>query len=719
MQPSPEHGALLDQSQAQTAKIVDYLIAGVALALVPIAVLVVYFALVDGWSLAEALQLTAFGFIWLLALNRGLLTPRLRAIAIAIFLLCAALSEVYRYGLLTATYPMLAVLPILATVVGGVRVGLTGVGLIVAAMIALAWLTITNELMPPIAFPGFLFSIEEWAVRILNFAVAAAVGVFVTGSLHRFHQLSGEELRRRNNELMKSHSRIVQSAKLAGLGYAVTNQTTGQVLECDDAFAAMHGLTAEEFTSLEISNGIISKLIHEDDREAAMEVRRRLLRGEALISEFRHDLPSGEIRSIRKIFSPIHRPGFPEGSFEVVSQDVTEARQLHEQLFQTQKMEAIGKLTGGVAHDFNNLLAVVLGNLELLQDGVTESSQKGLIRNCIDATLRGSELTRNMLSFARRAPLQPTILDLNQLVRNMKNWTGRTLPSTIDVETSLLAGLWPTEVDAGSAESGLLNLMLNARDAMPDGGKLTIETSNVRIDEEYVVQRNEDTAPGRYVLLAVSDTGEGIPPENLTKIYEPFFTTKPVGSGTGLGLSMLEGFMKQSGGLIRVYSEPGVGTTFKLYFPVAGDATVRDRGAVFPVPESGTARRGTILLVEDNSDVLTALRSTLVKAGYRVLDAASGDEARRVFEAERGIDMLLTDIVMPGELQGTTLAKSLRGMRPDLPVVFMSGYASEAAVHGNGLLPQDIRLMKPIRREDLLRAVDKALSQIGGARPTA
>ena len=241
--------------------------------------------------------------------------------------------------------------------------------------------------------------------------------------------------------------------------------------------------------------------------------------------------------------------------------DVTEQRELQDRLAQSQRMEAIGQLSGGMAHDFNNLLAVILGNLELLRDADLKTSDSDLLERSIDAALRGAELTRNMLSFARQAPLEPTTVDLNRVVSNIKNWISRTLPSTTDVETSLLAGLWKVNIDASSAENALINLIVNARDAMPEGGKLTIETSNVRIDEEYVELRGEEIEPGRYVLLAVSDTGTGISEEDLERIFEPFFTTKPVGSGTGLGLAMLQGFMRQSKGAVRVYSELGVGTT--------------------------------------------------------------------------------------------------------------------------------------------------------------
>jgi CheY-like chemotaxis protein len=314
-----------------------------------------------------------------------------------------------------------------------------------------------------------------------------------------------------------------------------------------------------------------------------------------------------------------------------------------------------------------------------------------------------------MLSFARQAPLTPTNVDLNQLIRNMHKWILPTLPSIIDVRTSLHAGLLPIMVDVSSAENGLLNLILNARDVMADGGKLTIETTNIEIGEEHYDFRGEKITPGHYVMLAVSDTGEGIPPSNMVKIFEPFFTTKAVGSGSGLGLSMLEGFMKQSGGATSVYSEQGIGTTFKLYFPASTDAPDQSNLEETPKELNRMDKKSTILLVEDNAEVLKAIRTTLLKSGYRVLSAASGDAAMKIFNDEPVIDLLLTDIVMPGKMQGTTLARALRDLRPNLPVIFMSGYAREATVHGNGLHPEDIRLMKPVRREELLSAISKAL----------
>jgi CheY-like chemotaxis protein len=313
-------------------------------------------------------------------------------------------------------------------------------------------------------------------------------------------------------------------------------------------------------------------------------------------------------------------------------------------------------------------------------------------------------------SFARKASLEPSPIDINLVVQETKNWISRTLPATISVNTSLLDGLWLVEADPSATESALLNLILNAQDAMPNGGKLTIETANIIIDKNYIDARQEELPPGRYVMLAVSDTGEGIPPEIVPDIFEPFFSTKAPGGNSGLGLSMVHGFMRQSNGTVQVYSEPGIGTTFKLFFKVAASSSEADaRPEAEPETTNHTARR--ILLAEDNASVLEVLIQTLQKAGYVVTAAPSGDAAKEIFEADPHFDLLITDIVMPGRLLGTGLAAELRSLAPDLPVIFMSGYASEAAVHGNGLRPEDIRLMKPVQRTDLFAAIQKALGQ--------
>ncbi len=374
-----------------------------------------------------------------------------------------------------------------------------------------------------------------------------------------------------------------------------------------------------------------------------------------------------------------------------------------------QKQESVGQLTGGIAHDFNNLLAVILGNLELLHDDLVNPEQLRMVETGIRATQRGSDLTRSMLAFARRSRLEPEELALDQLVSEAHDWIGRTLPARIAVETSLAEDLWKIEADAASTESALLNLILNARDAMPDGGKLTIETANMQIDQTQLEGWHEGIERGRYVMLAVSDTGHGIPDEILSRVFEPFFSTKAPGAGSGLGLSMIEGFMRQSGGAVQVISEVGRGSAFRLYFP----ALAEDAETAAPTRADGQALRPSgglrILVAEDEPDVLTMTVRMLEKAGHFVTPAPSGDCALDIFRADpSGFDLLLTDIVMPGQLQGTGLAMALREIVPDLKVVFMSGYAAEPTVHGNGVQAEDIRLMKPVMRAELLAALERA-----------
>lgn len=384
---------------------------------------------------------------------------------------------------------------------------------------------------------------------------------------------------------------------------------------------------------------------------------------------------------------------------------------------QAQKFETIGRLTGGVAHDFNNLLAVIMGNLEMLKheleaDVIARQEASKLIEVSIEATQRGAELTQNMLAYARKARLMPVLVDLNEVVEETEKWVRRTIESRIEIEIVLQAGLWPTLADKSSLQSALVNLLVNARDAFDGPGRVTVKTSNINVDEDYADLMHEDILPGRYVTLEVTDNGVGMAQETVDKIFDPFFTTKPVGKGTGLGLSVVLGFVKQSLGSIKVYSEPGEGTSFKLYFPAASDASVETQ-ATSPHETTPTNRdkaSGRILLVEDQKEVMMVLQRILAAAGYDVATAESGDEALRLFMRDDQFDLIATDIVMPGHLQGPSLAKEIRKLRPDKRFIFLSGYASEETVQGNALRADDIRLMKPISRSELLNAIAKCLS---------
>ncbi|CAM3305019.1 response regulator [Corallococcus sp. ZKHCc1 1396] len=379
-----------------------------------------------------------------------------------------------------------------------------------------------------------------------------------------------------------------------------------------------------------------------------------------------------------------------------------ERRQTEAALRQAQKMEAVGKLTGGVAHDFNNLLQVVSGNLQLLQrDMAGDAKAQRRLETALGAVERGARLSSQLLAFARRQPLAPTALSVGRLVRDMDDLLRRALGEDVEVETVIAGGLWNTSVDRNQLENVILNLAINARDAMDGRGKLTIEAGNAMLDDHYALLHPEVTA-GQYVMLAISDTGSGMAPEVMERAFEPFFTTKPEGRGTGLGLSMVYGFVKQSGGHVKIYSEVGHGTSLKIYLPRTFQAAVQPTETATGQVEGGTE---TILVVEDDPAVRGTVVEVLGELGYRVLKATDGQSALAVIQSGLPVDLLFTDVVMPGPVRSPELARQAKELLPDLEVLFTSGYTENAIVHGGRLDPGVSLLSKPYRREDLARKI--------------
>jgi PAS domain S-box-containing protein len=376
-----------------------------------------------------------------------------------------------------------------------------------------------------------------------------------------------------------------------------------------------------------------------------------------------------------------------------------------EALRHAQKMEAIGQLTGGVAHDFNNLLQIIIGNLETLNKNLPADSGRlqRAASNAMNGAKRASVLTQRLLAFARRQPLAPKPMDINGLVTGMSDLLFRALGETISVETVMAAGLWRVEVDANELEAAILNLAVNARDAMPSGGRLTIETSNAHIDHAYA-QEHIEVAPGQYVAIAVSDTGVGMDAPTIAKAFEPFFTTKPIGKGTGLGLSQVYGFVKQSGGHVKIYSEPGHGTTVKLYLPRWNGVVAADEvNESVPVPKGDNEE--VILVVEDDNDVRAHSVELLRELGYRVLEAHDGPAALRLLEGRHRVDLLFTDVVLPGGMTGAQVASFAKAARPAIKVLFTTGYARNAIIH-HGRLDKGVELIsKPFTRTDLAARV--------------
>jgi len=388
-----------------------------------------------------------------------------------------------------------------------------------------------------------------------------------------------------------------------------------------------------------------------------------------------------------------------------VAEEIDRRAQAEEALRQAQKMETLGQLTGGVAHDFNNLLQIVRGNLEILSRNLPEDAER--LRRATDNALRGTDraaiLTQRLLAFSRRQPLAPKPLDLNKLVANMSDLLHRTLGETIAVETRLTGGLWRIEADPNQLENSILNLAVNARDAMEAGGKLIIETANARLDDET-----------QQVVLRVVDTGAGMDSETVGRAFEPFFTTKDVGKGTGLGLSMVYGFVRQSGGQVRILSEPGQGTTIEMYFPrlpaSAAQAEGRDEAPALPA----AGRDEKILVCEDDADVRAYSVEVLRELGYEVLEAGDGAAALALIESGAAIDLLFTDVVLPGGVTGEVVAERARALRPDLPVLFTTGYARKA-ISSAGRLDPDVNLIaKPFTYADLAARVRALLDRAKG-----
>jgi PAS domain S-box-containing protein len=436
-------------------------------------------------------------------------------------------------------------------------------------------------------------------------------------------------------------------------------------------------------------------LVHPDDLPRTVEGARRLSAGERLArfdNRYRHR--DGSYRWI----SWAARPG--DGVIAAVGRDFTAEREradalaaAEEALRQSQKMEAVGQLTGGLAHDFNNLLAGISGSLELIQTRLGQGRVMDVDRYITaaqGASKRAAALTHRLLAFSRRQTLDPKPTDVNRLVVGMEDLIRRTVGPAVVVEVLGAAGLWPALVDPPQLENALLNLCINARDAMPEGGRIAIETSNAWLDERAA--RRHDMAPGQYLSLCVTDTGTGMPPEIVGKVFEPFFTTKPLGQGTGLGLSMIYGFAQQSGGQVRIYSQVGQGTTVCLYLP-------RHRGAVAeedPLAGIGAPPRAapgeTVLVVDDEPTVRMLVTEVLEDLGYTAIEAADSGAGLRVLQSDVRIDLLVTDVGLPGGMNGRQMAEAGRVKRPGLKVLFITGYA-EAAVFGNGPLDPGMQVL--------------------------
>jgi two-component system, cell cycle sensor histidine kinase and response regulator CckA len=464
-----------------------------------------------------------------------------------------------------------------------------------------------------------------------------------------------------------------------------------KILEANAAAVALYGYSAAEFSGMELAVLQVGDSAHPASSETPAQV-------------WRHRTKSTRVLDVEVAVHEIEYGGRRVELAVLI--DITDRLRLEEQLRQAQKMEAVGMLAGGVAHDFNNLLTIITGYSQLVLNNLgSNDPNRHSIEQVIKAGERAAALTQQLLAFSRRQVLQPKVLDLNKLVTGLGNMLRRLIGEDIDLRLNLPADLGRVSADPGQVEQVLMNLVVNSRDAMPKGGTLTVETANVYLDESYTSRRFA-VKPGPYVLIAVSDTGEGMDQTTKARLFEPFFTTKGTGKGTGLGLSTVFGIVKQSGGSVQVYSEPGRGTSVKVYLPRIDAPEVADVPGAHKKTHTGTE---TLLLVEDDDMVRNLIRETLLRQGYKVKDTADPVDARRISASHAGkIDLLITDVIMP-RLSGTELATELTARRGDMKVLYMSGYTDNAIVN-SGLLQKEVSfLQKPFTPEALIEKVREVL----------
>ncbi|NKB54903.1 MAG: PAS domain S-box protein [Alphaproteobacteria bacterium] len=520
----------------------------------------------------------------------------------------------------------------------------------------------------------------------------AAIGSFNTDITERKR---AEEAQRR------SERRLAEIFDASPAMIIVCDYATGQFLEVNAAALSTLGYRLDEMlgrTSLELG-------IWKDKRQRDKLVA--LLDRDKFVRNYEIEYHAKDGTAIPLLFSGAKIES--DGDFQIlgVMTNIAEWRALEDQLRQSQKMEAVGQLTGGLAHDFNNLLGVIIGNLDFLGEALEEDKDLGgYVKTATKAAVGGAELNKRLLAFSRTQPLAPKVLDLNAHVSGMLAVLRRTLGETITLEAIQNDTLWSCDVDPAQVETALLNLAINARDAMPSGGTLTIETANVRLDDDYAATQAEVT-PGAYVRLTVTDTGRGMAPSVVEHVFEPFFTTKAVGEGSGLGLSMIFGFAKQSGGHVTVQSEEGVGTAVTLYLPRSRrPAQLEDETVEIPNPSSGT-----VLVVEDDPDLRLLAETMLDSLGYKVLAAKDGRSALTAMGRAKHVDLLLTDVVLPGGMNGPAIAEAAVKRQDDIKVLYMSGYTQDAMTQ-QGQIGNDYQLLqKPFRKAELAQKIEAVLTE--------
>jgi PAS domain S-box-containing protein len=527
------------------------------------------------------------------------------------------------------------------------------------------------------------------SVTALRDAQDAIIGYLLIGTDNTARKLAEEALLKAGAELAAMQTAVSEAAIVA------ITDVTGKIEQVNDNFVRISKYSREELVGQD--HRLLNSGLH--PKEFIRDLWVTIANGKVWRNEFRNRAKDGSLYWVDTAITPIRNEHGKVIKYMAVRFDVTARKEAEEQLRGLQKREAIGQLTGGVAHDFNNLLAIVRGNLELLREKLT--SQPDLLsfaEKSLRAVERGATLTRSLLAFSRQQPLSPKPVDVRKLLQDVSDLVRRTVPENIEIEVIAGIGLWNCEADPGQLQNAVLNLITNARDSMPDGGRMTIETSNASLDDRYAAAIAE-VEPGRYVTISVSDTGHGMSPEVAARAFDPFFTTKEIGKGSGLGLSMVYGFAKQSNGYVKIYSEVDHGTTLRIYLP-RSTASVEEATRE-PSGDSIRSNGETILVVEDDADVRSMTVSLLRSMGYGVLEAEGPQRALLLAQENPHIALLLTDVVLPGGMNGRQSAEEILRKIPHLKVLYMSGYTYNAIEHQGRLEPDVHFLQKPFGKREL------------------
>jgi len=700
----------LDQKLLEVrSNICDACLLAFAIIVVPTLASSLYRAVEFGWQPVMAVHILFATTGWGILLLRKRIPYHVRALFLVALFAIVGLAGIWTFGLVSAASAWVVVAPILTTVLFGTRSGLVTLIVMTMASSMIGTVTVIEQRRPNFDLPTYATSASTWVTAIFGWVIASGSIMFVVGAFNKF-LVESATTSRRNAKAMKESERKYRNILDNMQDVFFRTDTEGRLVMISPSVEVTLGFSPVEL----IERDMIGLFGNSANREKFLE---ELARQDGNLTGYETPMRHKDghiVQTSTNAQYHLNERGQILG-VEGVSRDITERknaeaalRESEAALRHSQRMETIGQLTGGIAHDFNNLLGIMIGNTEMLQDRIIDDAEgQDNIEDLKWAVDRAASLTNRLLAFSRKQTLSPVSVDFSDLIDDLDDLLRRTLGETINLRIKPAPNLWPATIDAHQFENTLVNLALNARDAMPGGGTLTIETANVTLGETYT-EPHSDVAPGDYVRIAVSDTGAGMSPEVQEKAFEPFFTTKEAGEGTGLGLSMVYGLILQSSGHIAIYSEEGLGTTVNLYIPRSGEAAAEQDGK--NETREVTMGSGRILIVEDDARVRKVPVRILQDHGYETLEAGTGKEALEHLSGGLHIDLLFTDIVLPGGMNGAEIATEAKLLQPNIKILYTTGYAENSDVVDGKLDPGVALVNKPYNREGLLEKVRATLA---------